>query len=116
MSDADEMRALLAYANYAKVGRALDVTKATVSKWAKGEGVNPRRLEQVRNLIRPLEPEPVPQWVERVLAGLMAVEGRQHVTDAELAETTARAAAYLAAPRRTPRVPTGGGAGDEAAA
>lgn len=99
------MRDLLTYANYAKVGRALGVSKSIVQRWAKGEDVNPRRLQQVRDLLRPPAPQPVPAWVERVLTGLMALEARDGISDAERAQAQAKAIAHLAVvqPRRLQR-------------
>lgn len=53
MADADEMRDLLTYAAYNKVAAALNVSRNTVSLWARGVNVSPYRLRQVRDLLRP---------------------------------------------------------------
>lgn len=50
-SIADRMQELLAFANYSKVARALDVSKSAVSDWANGRDVTPFRLEQVERLL-----------------------------------------------------------------
>lgn len=117
MTDADEMKALLTYANYAKVGRALGVSKTIVAEWAKGEKVNPHRLQQVRDLIRPpAASEGPPSWVKRLLAGVMALEERDGISDASLAKAQARAAAHLAVvPPGRPRRAGGGGSEESAA-
>lgn len=112
-SDGDRARALLAYANYAKVGVALRVSRATVADWAKGQSVTPYRLNQLEQLLRPdlqtKEAAP-PQWVERLMAGVMALETKADVSDAELVAAEARAAIYLAAnTRKRPRLARGGG-------
>jgi hypothetical protein len=118
VAEADEMRDLLTYANYAKVGRALGVTKTTVSKWARGEDVNPRRLMQVRDLLRPQPAEePAPAWAERLLAGMMAVEVKSGLSDAERDRAAALAAAWLATEGPSGRRRRGdGGAGGAASA
>lgn len=50
-SIADRMRELLAFANYSKVARELDVSKSAVSAWANGRDVTPFRLDQVERLL-----------------------------------------------------------------
>lgn len=49
--DIREMKRLLQYANYRKVGEAIGVKRATVSNWARGIDVSPARLIQVRELM-----------------------------------------------------------------
>jgi transcriptional regulator with XRE-family HTH domain len=111
VSDADEMVELLRYASRAKVATALGVSRTTTGQWARGKDVTPYRLRQVRDLLRPPEPEPpAPAWVERLLAGLMLLEQRENVSADELAAAEARAAIYLAANTRTRPRPRGGGA------
>lgn len=96
MTDAEEMVELMAYASPSKVAAALGVSKTSTGKWAKGENVTPYRLRQVRNLLRPPAPAQVPDWAERILAGVMAIEADAEISDAEVAQAQARAAAYLA--------------------
>ena len=64
-SDSDRARALLTYANYAKVATALQVSRTAVAEWAKGRSVNPFRLRQLEQLLRPdlqIEEAPQPTW------------------------------------------------------
>ena len=63
------MRELLAYAAYHKVAAALGVSRTSVSQWAKGRDVTPYRVRQVRDLLRPPEPqdETEPQWARALL-------------------------------------------------
>ena len=50
-----------------------------------------------------------PEWAERLLAGVMALESKGDVSDAELVAAEARAAIYLAAStRKRPRQGHGG--------
>ena len=53
MTYEERMQELLAYANFRKVGDALDVSRQQVAQWAKGRDVNVRRLHQVEDLLRP---------------------------------------------------------------
>lgn len=50
-ADVAEMKRLLKYANYQKVGTALGVSRTAVSEWARGNDVSPKRVEQVRALL-----------------------------------------------------------------
>lgn len=115
MSDAEEMAELLTYASYAKVAKALRVSRNAVTRWAHGEDVTPYRVHQVRDLLRPAPVEPpAPAWVERIIASLMIREQREGVTSDELVRAEAAAAAYLAVSRRGPPRRGGGGAGGAA--
>lgn len=96
MSDAAEMQDLLAYASYAKVGKALGVSRNAVSLWARGKDVTPYRLNQVRQLLRPEEIAAPPAWAERLLAGVVALETKAGVSDAERDRAAALAAGWLA--------------------
>ena len=117
MSDAEEMVELLAYASYAKVAKALRVSRNAVTRWAHGEDVTPYRVNQVRDLLRPPAADPpAPAWVGRVLASLMLREAREGSTAEELDAAEARAAIYLAANTRKPRRRGDGGAGGAATA
>ena len=53
MTYEERMKGLLAYANLAKVAAAIGVSRQTVAHWARGLDVNPRRLHQVEDLLRP---------------------------------------------------------------
>lgn len=111
-----EIQALLRYANKTKVAEALGVSPQAVKNWADGRYPSPQRLDEIRRLFEldaDAEKEPAPpQWVERVLASLMAWEARDGVTDEELAQATIDAAAFLAVARgRQPRRAGGGGGG-----
>lgn len=123
MSDADEMRELLTYANYRKVGDALGVSKTAVSQWSRGKDVTPFRVRQVRDLLRPeTRRSAAPSMTRRLLAGIMALESAAKLTDADLAramkaaeafealalEADARLAEQLAQSQHTPDAPTGG--------
>lgn len=112
---AERMAVLLRYANYQKVGDALGVGRAAVQKWAKGKNVGAHQLEQVERLFaKPWETheEAAPPWAERLLAGVMALEMKGDVTDAELVAAEARAAIYLAAnTQKQPRQGRGGAGG-----
>lgn len=59
-TDAERMIELLQYANLQKVASALGVTRTTTSQWSRGLDVNPRRLAQVEQLLRPAAPQPEP--------------------------------------------------------
>lgn len=68
-SDSDRARALLAYANYAKVANALLVSRAAVAEWAKGRSVTPYRLRQLEQLLRPdlqTQKDAPPEWAGRI--------------------------------------------------
>lgn len=137
-SDGDRARALLTYANYAKVATALLVSRAAVADWAKGKSVTPYRLRQLEQLLRPdlqtKEAAP-PEWAERLEAKVDAIYARQtevadsasrHVIEAladpERLEWVERLAAMIRAESATPSseasddppgtgVPGGGGQG-----
>lgn len=47
---AEQMAALLRFANYSKIGAELGVGRAAVQKWAKGKNVGAYQLRQVREL------------------------------------------------------------------
>jgi len=80
VGDAERMRELLRYANYAKVAAAIGVTRAAVAEWAKGRDVSPYRLHQVEELLTPGQHESAPAWaealadraVDRILSGVLA--------------------------------------------
>jgi transcriptional regulator with XRE-family HTH domain len=117
--EGDRARTLLAYANYAKVAEALLVSRASVAGWAKGRNVTPYRLRQLEQLLRPdlqIEEAAPPTWVERLLAGTMALEEHDTVSDEDLARAQAKAAAYLAVARQRRLPPEGGGDGSASAA
>ena len=84
-SDGDRARALLAYANYAKVATALLVSRAAVADWAKGRSVTPYRLRQLEQLLRPdlqtKEAAP-PEWAERLEQKVDAIYERQNTVAA----------------------------------
>jgi transcriptional regulator with XRE-family HTH domain len=127
VTDADEMRELLTYANLAKVGKALGVSRNTVSEWANGHNVSPMRVRQVRDLLRPPQPQgsALPVMVKRLLAGMMALERERGISDAALSQAMtdaeameqlalaadARLAERLAPSRRIRSEPSGGRAG-----
>lgn len=97
VTDTERMVDLLTYANRAKVADALRVSRASVSRWAKGKDVTPYRVRQVEQLLRPERPAAgVPTWAVRLLEGMFAVERRSGITGGELAEAEAQVAAYLA--------------------
>lgn len=68
-TDADRMVELLQYANLRKVADALGVSRQTTAQWARGRDVNPLRLSQVEQLLRPApaQPEP-PAWATSLAA------------------------------------------------
>lgn len=78
MTDGERAQALLTYANYAKVGEALRVSRASVAEWAKGRSVTPYRLRQLEQLLRPdIETEEArpPQWAAGLEARLVTAIG-----------------------------------------
>ena len=108
VSDASEMQRLLTYASYAKVGRALGVSRATVSEWAAGRDVNPKRLEQVRELMRSVvgrtkNPPRSFDWdglmktVDLIAGEVSAIRGRQ---DQVASEAVIKLLKVLAPPER----------------
>ena len=75
-SDAERAVALLRYANYAKVGEALLVSRAAVADWAKGKGVTPYRIRQLEQLLRPdlqIDETPRPEWAEGLVSKADAI-------------------------------------------
>jgi hypothetical protein len=112
-TDAERAVSLLTYASHTKVANALQVSKTTVGKWAKGR-VTPYRLNQLEQLLRPdleMQKAAPPGWAERLLESLFVWEKRAEVTDAELAEAEARVAAFLAVTRQRRRSPGGASGG-----
>lgn len=111
MTDAEEMIDLMRYASQVKVAAALGVTKTTTGQWAKGRDVTPYRVRQVRDLLRPPTAQETapPGWAERLLVGVMALETKQAVSDAELDRAEALAAAWLATAEQRGRPRQGGG-------
>lgn len=102
----ERMQALLAYANYAKVGSALGVSRASVSDWAAGKGVTPYRLMQVEQLLGP-GPSERPAWVDAAIADMLRELDARMVSDAWVAAVAEKIEARLApSPRRS-----GGGPG-----
>lgn len=123
------MVSLLTYANLAKVGQALGVSRNAVSNWSRGQDVTPYRLQQVRNLLRPPEPQSATEaMLRRMLAGVLALEAKVDVSPGELAQATTaaetferlaveadrRVARRLGASQRTPGEQGGGRAGGPA--
>lgn len=91
------------------------VSEDVVQRWKRNQQVDPRAADKVAELLgmrvdaKKEPPEPV--WVERLLAGVMALESDAEITGDELDAAEARAAAYLAVTRqRRPRQEGGGGA------
>lgn len=116
MPEFEEMVDLLRYANYSRVAKALNVSKNAVSEWAHGRDVSPYRVRQVRDLLRPPQPEPQPpEWAERLLAGVMVLERKGEVTAGELDQAEADAVAWLATARQRSRQQRGGGGAGGAA-
>ena len=80
--DIREMKRLLQYANYQKVADALNVKRASVSDWSRGNNVSPRRVEQVRELMlqsvgrrkRAAAPD-VPERLDEIEAKIDAISG-----------------------------------------
>lgn len=74
MTDAERMRELLRYANYAKVAGALGVSRTSVAAWAKGRDVSPFRLRQVEGLLLPEREEaPTPEWAQGLREDVAAI-------------------------------------------
>lgn len=104
------------------IAERLKVDVSTVSRWMRGK--QQPDFEQLEALARAMDqpitltfgggrrkaapPEP---WVERLLTGVMVLEGRAGITETELDEAEAHAAAYLAVAHRRRRAPRGAGAG-----
>ena len=81
-SEGERAKALLTYANYAKVAAALQVSRVSVAEWAKGKSVTPYRLRQLEQLLRPdlqVAKEPQPEW-----AGAMEARLTDAIRDAGL--------------------------------
>jgi transcriptional regulator with XRE-family HTH domain len=72
---AARMQELLTYANHSKVGRAIGVSRTTVSEWAKGRDVTPYRLTQVEQLLGP-PPVDIATRLQEVLAAVADAERR----------------------------------------
>lgn len=79
MTDAEQMVELLTYANYAKVGAALGVSRNAVSEWARGNDVTPYRVRQVRDLLRPPSASDgsEPQWARALLHQMAQIADTQ---------------------------------------
>ena len=108
-SEGDRAKALLTYANYAKVAAALQVSRTAVAEWAKGQSVTPYRLRQLEQLLRPdlqIEEPPPPEWARAMHAELveMILANRETVTQA-LAEETARYGVERALAEQPPAEP-----------
>lgn len=73
MTDAERMVDLLRYANLSKVAKALGVTKTTTSDWSHGRGVNPLRLRQVEDLLRPQSASMPPPTNAELLKEMRAI-------------------------------------------
>lgn len=82
----------------------------TLKPWAEALGVS--RAAMVAAMDGddlPIPPSP-PDWAERLLAGVMALEEKGEVTDADVVRAQARALAHLAVARpKRPRRAGGGG-------
>jgi hypothetical protein len=79
MDPVDRMRALLYYANSAKVARGLTdqgypVSGPTVSRWAKGQNITPRAVQLVEQLLN-AKKEAAPDW-ERLMRTMDAIAER----------------------------------------
>jgi hypothetical protein len=79
------------------------ITGTTIQRWRKS-GISADRAD---DLVQAIEEaldttkEPLhPQWVERLLGGLMTLEDKAGITDLELADAEAKAAVYLASKAR----------------
>lgn len=90
-SEREEMQRLLRYANYAKVGAALGVERATVARWAAGKNVTLGRLEQVRALLGDAEKTPPgePDGAMRTVAEMAAEETVRRLVPPEILERAA---------------------------
>jgi hypothetical protein len=66
------MQDLLRYANYAKVGEELKVTRQTVARWAKGESVPQWATQAIERLMLGESKEAAPpEWARRLHAELL---------------------------------------------
>lgn len=78
------------------------VSERTAQRWKKGEtSPKPQDIRAIRELIGATLPETPksaapPYWAERLLAGTMALERKLELSDSELADATALAAAWVA--------------------
>lgn len=91
------------------------ISPRTVDRWKAGESRPSKgHLQAIRELVgtpdTAKEP-PDPSWIERLLAGVMALETESEITELALAEAEARAAAYLAVARQRRQRPGAGGGG-----
>ena len=90
-----------------------DLNRRTLRDWVRKDSP-PEALRQfaAEHLMGTAKEPPEPVWVERLLAGVMALESDAEITDAELALAEAKAIAYLTVARqRRPRQGGGGGGG-----
>jgi len=87
-----------------------EVSERTVQRW-KAQTVTPKAQDMaaIRRLLGQLDIPTIPHWAERMLAGIMALESS--VSDDELAQAEARAAAWaaVAEQQRLQRRGAGGG-------
>jgi hypothetical protein len=114
---------LLAYANRQKVAEALtergySVTRMTVNRWAKGGEMPAIAARMILALfghdLGTAKAAP-PEWAERLLAGVMALEAREAITDEELDRAAALAAAWAATGGQPGQPQQRGGGGGGAA-
>lgn len=111
-SDWAKMVALLRYADFAEVGRALGRTPSAVHKWYWGKNVGPDQVRRVEELLGKQKEAARPEWAERLLTGVMALERHHKITDAQIEAARAQALAAVLDHANTPSKPpqSGGGA------
>jgi hypothetical protein len=110
-----ELQAVMASRGATEWSKVLDVDRTTVHKWWSGDAFpRGRQLEAIaRETGRTLrfvphdETAAPPDWAERLLEGLFALEAKGGVSEEELAQAQARVAAYLAVARHRRRPPAG---------
>jgi hypothetical protein len=83
-----------------------EVSERTAQRWKAGTSTpKPQDLAAIRRLLGEPERAALPDWAERLMAGVMALEEKGGVSDEELAKAEARAAlwAAFAEARKRPR-------------
>lgn len=114
-SDYERMVRLLRYASFAEVAKTLGVDPSAVQKWYWGKNVGAEQVRRVEELLGKQKEAATPEWAERLLAGVIALERHHKITDADMEAARAQA---LAAVRQfasnTPSKPPRSGGGGSA--
>ena len=89
-----------------------EVSERTAQRWRAGTSTpKPQDMAAIRRLLGEEQRPVMPDWAERLMAGVMALEEKGAISDEELVKAEARAAAWAAVAEQRKQQRRGRGAG-----